>query len=141
MKKTKIAFEDIKAGDLLEAISTNHGIKTVLTGVAFEKFGRSRDEEWRTSQGGTIVAAWDLYDGDEIYRVDVVKVKFDDIRAGDKIRVTIPEFNEVDKSYTGVAGTLGSEEVWADHWVTASGHGLVYRSWGAKIEILERAGE
>jgi len=69
MKKTKIEFKDIKAGDLIEAVAVINGIKYTGTGVAFEKSKTKQgDSEWQTSEGGTITIE---DDEDTIYRVDV----------------------------------------------------------------------
>lgn len=91
MKKTKIAFEDIKAGDLLEVVVRDAGVKSVVTGVAFLKEAVTispdgPEEMWLTSERGMVVAG-----GEDalIYRVDVAEVKFEDIQKGDRIRVTV----------------------------------------------------
>lgn len=70
MKKTKIEFSDIQAGDLLETVYVAHGVKEVLTGIAFEKKERKTGfTEWWTSQGGTLIDTAVEYDA--IYRIDV----------------------------------------------------------------------
>lgn len=73
MKKTKIAFEDIKAGDLLEVVVLDAGVKSVLTGVAFKlEILWDGDERthvyWATSEGGMIV---NDEEGAVIHRVEV----------------------------------------------------------------------
>ena len=37
MKKTKIKYEDIKAGDLIQTVESAFGVKWELTGIAYEK--------------------------------------------------------------------------------------------------------
>jgi hypothetical protein len=67
-KKTKIKFEDIKDGDLIEAVNTMHGVKYTQLGIAFEKVQTPQgDYEWRTSQGGSVTVE---DDEDEIYRIE-----------------------------------------------------------------------
>lgn len=74
MKKPKtitaeIQFSEIKAGDLITAVSVHHGVRYSQTGVAFEMFKTPQgDGEWRTSQGGTITVE---DDEDTIYRMRV----------------------------------------------------------------------
>lgn len=80
MKKTKIAFEDIKAGDLLEIVTSDCGVKIVATGIAFAQdvfdAGRGEPEvHWITSERGLVVAK---SEGAAIYRIDVAEVKFED---------------------------------------------------------------
>ncbi len=76
MKKTKIKYEDIKAGDLIEAVFVDFGVKNVLTGVAFEQdvltTGGSPVQQtwWKTSEGGMIVTKEEKA---EIYRIDVLE--------------------------------------------------------------------
>ena len=67
--KTKIKFEDIKAGDLIEAVSTMYGVKYTQLGIAFEKVKTTQgDYVWQTSQGGNITVEDDK---DDIFRVVV----------------------------------------------------------------------
>lgn len=72
MTKTKIAFEDIKAGDLIEVTFVDFGVKNVLTGIAFEtdslNQGGLTQTWWKTSEGGMIVTKEENAD---IYRIDV----------------------------------------------------------------------
>lgn len=75
MKKTRIAFEDIKAGDLLEVIVKEFGVKSVMTGIAFKletmDSGKSRPTIWwATSEGGMIV---NTDEESAIYRIDVTQ--------------------------------------------------------------------
>lgn len=70
MKKTKITFEEIKAGDMILTEYTAHGVKSTAMGIAFEQYKtRSGFTEWRTAQGGTITD--DMVDEDAIYRVEI----------------------------------------------------------------------
>lgn len=74
MKKTKIAFDDIKAGDLLEVVVVDNGVKSVITGIAFKlEILWDGDERthvyWATSEGGMVVNS---EEGADIYRIDVV---------------------------------------------------------------------
>jgi hypothetical protein len=140
MKKTKIAFEDIKAGDLIEAVAVINGIKYTGTGIAFEKTKTKQgDAEWQTSEGGTITIE---DDEDAIYRIDVAEVKFEDIRKGDRVRVTTKMGNTT-STIEGVAivkvqGVVG-------YWVDGEGHLLVVEQQAPDsqqaIEILERTGK
>lgn len=73
MNKTKIAFKDIKAGDLLKVVVVDAGVRSVLTGVAFKlEILWDGDERthvyWATSEGGMIV---NDEEGATIYRIDV----------------------------------------------------------------------
>ena len=69
VSKEQIPFEEIKAGDFIEAVSVAHGVRYVQSGIAFEKFRTPQgDSEWRTSQGGTITVE---DDEDVIFRVVV----------------------------------------------------------------------
>jgi hypothetical protein len=137
MVKTKIEFKDIQAGDLVEAVDKVYGVKLAASGVAFEKFGLDGGEEWRTSQGGIIVADWDAA---EIWRIDARVSTFEDIWAGDLIRVTSTE-SDTEVTITGRAHHLEAADAeWYDGWKTESGQTLVRRlsSGDQKIEILER---
>lgn len=138
MIKTKIEFKDIRAGDLIEAVDKAHGVKMAFTGVAFEKFGLEGEEEWHTSQGGTIVM--DL-DDSEIWRIDARVATFDDIQEGDLVQVT-STVADTEEVVTGRAANLhASEEIsWYDSWHTLEGQRLCTRlsSVEVKIEILER---
>ena len=132
MIKTKIAFDEIQAGDLLEIVSVEQGIKAVMTGIAFEKFERQGEIQWETAQGGLIAAN---YSGEEIYRIDVKEAGFDDVQIGDLIKVTYEPIHgdmmEVTK--TGI--------VYTNHngaWVTPAYETLVTVGGRGKIEILER---
>lgn len=141
MKKTKITFEDIKAGDLLEVVLVDNGVKSVLTGIAFNLDTLWEGDErvhrfWATSDGGMIIADEEV--NAVIYRIDVVPVKFEDIKEGDLVRVTRTE-NDVVKTIAGVA-SYRSDHTSNNYWVTASGQVLVYRLQmpNETIEILER---
>lgn len=73
MIKTKIAYEDIKAGDLIEVSFVDFGVKNVLTGIAFEQDTMSMGHGltqtwWKSSEGGMIVTKEENAD---IYRIDV----------------------------------------------------------------------
>lgn len=148
MKKTKIGFEDIKAGDFLEVVGKFAGVKSVNTGVAFEQ-DVTEDEEkvWQTSEGGNIVMQWDK---DTIYRIDVTaEYTFDDIRVGDLVMVSFPPRGgmsdnwEITHSRTGIAYHLVDVDrgLYA-YWITGDGQRLVGKDDDrAKIEILERNGE
>lgn len=74
MIRTKIKFEDIKAGDLLEVVVVEFGVKSVMTGIAFKRevmeTGVSRESIWwATSEGGMIV---NTDEESTIYRIDVL---------------------------------------------------------------------
>lgn len=144
MKKTKIAFEDIKAGDLLEVVIKVDGVKSVITGIAFEQTGLQIGEHdvqvwWDTSEGGMIV---NKHEESDIYRVDVAEVTFDDIRKGDLVRVTT-RVDDMDIISEGVADHLVATDAdWYAYWSTKSGHVLLHRGYGDRtIEILKREGE
>lgn len=143
MKKTKIAFEDIKAGDLLEVVEEMHGVKTVETAIAFEKQEINHGfSDWLTSQGGLIVSDATLTGA--IYRIDVTPVKFEDVRIGDKIRVTSSRA-DADEVVTGVVHSLDEGEVWFTGWETEKGFILCTKQAVNEgrmvVEILEREGE
>lgn len=134
MKKTRIKFEDIKAGDLIETSYTAHGVKEVLTGIVFEKkTTRSGFTEWSTAQGGLLV---DDVNEVAIYRIDVAEVSFQDVKVGDIIRVTYEPIHGdmIEIVKTGVAFTIVNGT-----WVTPAYEGLVSNNGRGKIEILERA--
>lgn len=138
MKKTKIAFEDIKAGDLLEVVAVINGIKYTGTGIAFEKSKTKQgDSEWQTSEGGTLTIE---DDEDAIYRIDVTEVKFEDIKRGDRIKLTAVR-GTVERTITGVAWNFKlTDAAWYDSWETKEGDLLLRRGMEKdnKIEILER---
>ena len=142
MIKTKIKFEDIKAGDLLEVVLKEFGVKSVLTGIAYEKetmeTGVSRDTIWwSTSEGGMIV---NTDEESAIYRIDVTPVEFEDIRKGDKISVTTETENGFALVATGVAENHYKDVMGGESWRTADDQILIVNRWrDAKIEILERA--
>jgi len=72
MIKTKIAFEDIRAGDLIECVRRLDGVKSVHTGIAFEYdegFMAPSMSAWKTSEGGLLIVS---DDSDAIYRIDVL---------------------------------------------------------------------
>lgn len=146
MKKTKIEFKDIKAGDLLEVVVKEFGVKSVMTGIAFHRefmeTGVSRETVWwSTSEGGMIV---NTDEDSEIWRIDVTKVKFEDVRIGDKIRVTSSRA-DADEVVTGVVHSLDEGEVWFTGWETEKGFILCTKQAVNEgrmvVEILEREGE
>jgi hypothetical protein len=138
MIKTKIAFEDIRAGDLLEVVVVDSGVKTVLTGIAFHEQdwmpkSQPRRHWWETSEGGMIAVAGE--EGGVIYRIDVREVGFSDVQIGDLIRVTYEPIkgDMIEIVKTGV--------VYTNHngaWVTPAYETLVTNNGRGKIEILER---
>lgn len=138
MKKTKIEFKDIKAGDMLEIVSTEYGVKAVITGIAFEKVGTKGNEDWQTSQGGLIAAG---FSDEDIFRIDVTEVKFEDIRKGDRVLVT----EKIGKMVTTVENTvvLKIDGGFNPYWLDETGEVVLFRlsTPNAKrtIEILERA--
>lgn len=137
MKKTKIEFADIKAGDLIETVDIVHGVKWVLSGIVFEKFGLGGEQEWRTSQGGNIVDESDTL----IYRIDVAEVKFEDIRKGDKLRVTTVQGGR-EVVVTDVADQLVGPDFnrfWINEQALPIVYRMVYSDMECIIEILERA--
>lgn len=140
MIKTRIEFKDIKAGDLVEAVDKVYGVKLAATGVAFERFEVDGGEEWRTTQGGIIVADSDAA---EIWRIDARVSTFDDIQEGDLIQVT-STVGDTEQVVTGRAAFFVKAEGeghWWDSWDTEKGVKLCVRlsSGDVKIEILERA--
>lgn len=136
MKKTKITFEDIKAGDLIQTLDNVHGVKWELTGIAYELADLGQgDAEWRTSQGGALV---DNVSEDAIYRIDVREVSFDDVRVGDLIEVSAVR-GDVERVIRGRAADFrASDGSWYDGWFTAEGNLLVRRKSSDKIVVLER---
>lgn len=141
MNKTKLKFEDIKAGDLLEVVLVDNGVKSVLTGTAFKlEILWDGDERthvyWATSEGGMIV---NDEEGADIWRIDVMPVKFEDIREGDVLAVTTV-VDDVECIMHGTAHHFSKADGgWYDSWVTEHGQTLVYRDYGNQtIEILER---
>lgn len=147
MKKTKITFEDIKAGDLLEVVIKIDGVKSVITGIAFEQTGLQIGEHdvqvwWDTSEGGMIV---NKHEESDIYRVDVSEVTFDDIRLGDRIRTTKRgadgRVETVEDTVHSLVGGMNP------FWLNVEGDIVLFKNlWlpeGASrvIEILKREGE
>jgi hypothetical protein len=143
MKKTKIAFEDIKAGDLIEVNKTEYGVKNQHTGIAFElerDFAAPGTDAWKTSEDGIISVS---NNGETIYRIDVAEVKFEDVREGDLIRVTRTFPTGTEEVITGKAHFKQGDAEWWDGWADAGGKLMTLRI-SAKsnvIEILEREGE
>lgn len=140
MKKTKIAFGDIKAGDLIEASFTAHGVRISSTGTAFEAVKTTQgDLMWQTSQGGLITVE---DDGDDIFRVEVVEVTFDDIQKGDRIRVTVesPEGRKEIVEDTVQSRVDGMNSFWVNSGPDVVVFKRFYDGDGSKrtIEILER---
>lgn len=141
MKKTKIKFEDIKAGDLLEIVDNIHGIKIVEAGVAFEKQTiMSGFTDWLTSQGGLLIS--DSTFTGSLFRVDVSEVKFEDIQTGDRIRVTEKIGTTVRTDEDTVVLKTGGMNM---YWLNSAGavvlFELVAPDVERTIEILEREGE
>ncbi len=141
MLKTKIAFEDIKAGDLLEVVVVDSGVKTVLTGIAFNKqdwMPKSQPSRvwWETSEGGMVAVAGE--EGGVIYRIDVSEVKFEDIQWGDLIEVSAKR-GDVERIIRGKAvNFIRSDASWYDGWHTEEGNLLIRRRNTDKIVVLER---
>ena len=145
MKKTKIKFEDIKAGDLIEVVKTEYGVKNSHTGVVFEcekDFGAPGMDAWKTVQDGILAVS---NNGETIYRIDVAEAKFEDIREGDRIRVTTEtesgRMNIVEDTVVTLVNGMNS------FWLNKEPDTVVFeKHWegdGTKrtIEILERDGE
>lgn len=141
MKRTKIKFEDIKAGDLLEVVLVDNGVKSVLTGTAFKlEILWDGDERthvyWATSEGGMVV---NDEEGADIWRIDVTEVKFEDIREGDYIECSAKR-GDVERIIRGHATYFRrSDASWYDGWETEHGDILIRRRSTDKIVILERA--
>lgn len=139
MKKTKIKYEDIKAGDLLQTVESAHGVKWELTGIAYEKIEHGEDSTWQTSQGGDLVGSLEDV---AIYRLQVQSDSFDEIRSGDLIRVT-ETLGNVTTITTGkaVVKTGGFNQ----YWVDGSGGVLVFERVHPEaeryIEIVERGND
>jgi hypothetical protein len=142
MKKTKIKFEDIKAGDLLEVVVIDDGVKSVLTAVAFEietlKIGQ-RDVQvwWKTSEGGMIVTKEEEAG---IFRLEIGEVKFEDIKAGDRVRVT-EKTGKAIKTLEDTAVVL-VDSGFVGYWLNDTGEIVLFRIANPMaertIEILER---
>lgn len=141
MIKTKIKFEDIAAGDLLEVVVVDSGVKTVLTGIAFAERdwmpkSQPRRQWWETSEGGMIAVAGE--EGGTIYRIDVREAKFEDIQWGDVIEVSGVR-GDVERIFRGrVTDFKRSDASWYDSWATGDGSVLVRRRDEYTIKILER---
>ena len=138
MKKTKINFEDIQAGDLIEVVGSYQGVKSVQTGIAFESDKVDGETIWMTAQGGAVAMEWDR---DDIYRIDVREVQFDDIKKGDNIKVTTRTGN-ITTIIEDMAVVLVDASI-NPYWVGAGANFIVYKYPGdaeQTIEILE-AGE
>jgi TusA-related sulfurtransferase len=149
MTKTRIAFEDVKAGDLLEVVVVNSGVKSVITAIAFQreelvtgrdwKGNEERQVLWNTSEGGMIVA-----NGEEavIYRIDVAEAEFKDIRKGDRVRVTEEDYRGRKTTTEDMVGTF--VDGMNPFWLNVQGSEVVifqrYEHKGVDrvIEILER---
>jgi hypothetical protein len=143
MKKTKIAFGDIKPGDLIEVVDKISGVKVVETGVAFESREiRHGFTDWLTSQGGLLISDATYSDEDgTLYRIDVTEEDtFDDIRKGDLIRVTTPA-GDTKVIVEGRAHRLSKADAeWYDYWESEEGYVLMHRKYrDSKVEIVERA--
>ncbi len=138
MIKTKIAFEDIKAGDLLEVVNKQYGVRSVFTGIAFEldeDFPAPGSSMWKTSEGGFLVVT---EDADVIYRIDVSEVSFEDIQWGDVIEVSAKR-GDVERIIRGKAvNFMRSDASWYDGWATEDGSVMIRRRNTDKIEVLER---
>lgn len=147
MIKTKIAFEDIRAGDLLEVVVKDFGVKSVLTGIAFKlermDTGVSRESIWwATSEGGMIV---NTDEDAAIYRIDVREVGFEDVRVGDFLEVTSQIGDHTERVLRGRAHEMHKADAsWYDGWYTEDGTRICSRAESTvtgksqKIVILER---
>lgn len=144
MKKTKIGFDEIKAGDLIEVVGKADGVKYVTTGIAFEFEDDyiSGYGAWFTSEVGLLAVDGDT---DEFYRIDVREVSFDDIRAGDRIRVitTFPNGRIETREDTVSQRIEGMNPFWVNGEPDSVIFKRVYEGDGTTrtIEILEREGE
>lgn len=139
MKKTKINFEDIKAGDLIEVVNKSDGVKRVETGIAFTKQEdyMSGYAAWLTSEMGLLTLEGDI--NDSLSRIDVSDVRFDDIEKGDKIKV-VEQIGNVTRVVEGVATAKVNNTI-NPYWVDESNHLLAYKiphpDGTQTIEILE----
>ncbi len=137
--KTKIEFNEIQPGDLIEVVDESDGVKTVETGTAHEFDGDyiSGYGSWHTEEGGLLV----IEDArQEIYRVDVKPIKFKDIKWGDFIVVTSLA-GDTSQEITGRAVEFrpaAYDSKW-DSWHSKSGALLCTRQSHVpvKIDIME----
>jgi hypothetical protein len=108
-----------------------HGVKWVLSGIVFEKFGLGGEQEWRTAQGGVVV------DESEpaIYRVDVTPAKFEDVQVGDKLTVTTKTGN-LTTIVEDVALTLVNESL-SPFWVGTDGHVILFKHVHDSVQTIE----
>jgi len=143
MKKTKIKFEDIKAGDLLEVVVKEFGVRSVMTGVAFKMetmdSGKSRPSIWwATSEDGMLV---NTDEDSAIYRIDVAVHTFEDVQAGDKLTVTTKTGN-ITTIVEDVALVRVNESV-SPFWVGKDGHVVLYKHVYDSVQTIdiEREGE
>lgn len=137
MKKTKIKFEDIKAGDLIEATFVDFGVKNVLTGIAFELDQMSMGHGivqtwWKTSDGGMIITKEESAD---IFRIDVTPAKFEDVQVGDKLTVTTKTGN-VTTIVEDVALVRVNESV-SPFWTGADGHVILFKHVHGSEQTIE----
>ena len=67
-------------------------------------------------------------------------IKFEDIRQGDLLRVTVT-IDDAEFIMTGRAHTFRKADAdWYDSWSTEAGHTIVHRNYrDTEIELLERA--
>jgi hypothetical protein len=138
-KKTKIEFSEIKPGDEIEVVSEVYGVKNIGSGIAHEIDGdfASGYGAWYTEEGGVLVIEDDTQD---IYRVDVKPIKFDDIKEGDFLTVTTSA-GDSSQTITGRAVEFrpaAHMSQW-DSWHTKKGALLCLRlaENPVKIEIME----
>lgn len=141
MIKTKIKFADIKAGDLIEVVDSIHGVKTVDTGVAFEKQEIEHGfTDWLTSQGGLLVSDSTLTG--TVYRLTLGEVFFGDIQAGDRVRVSEKVEGRVESVEDTAHFHVGAMN---GYWLNPSGAVVLFEHTAPDvertIEILERSGE
>jgi len=138
MIRTKIKFEDIKAGDMLYVVGKHAGLKMETTGIAFEKTGNdTAGHYWMTSEGGTLID--DRYDDEVIYRLDLVTAFFSDIKQGDRVRVSEKVGNVVtSREDTCVFKVSAGNEYWLNDMGQVVVMEHVAPDIDRNIEILER---
>lgn len=137
--KTKIEFDEIQPGDQLEIVDETDGVRSVESGIAHEYDGDyiSGFGSWYTEEGGLLVIEDDRQD---IYRVDVKPIAFEDIKEGDFLTVTTLAGDSTQK-ITGRAVEFrpAAHMTQWDSWHTAKGALLCHRlsENTVKIEIME----
>lgn len=139
--KTRIEFDEIKPGDSLEVVEESDGVKSVQTGIAHEHEGDwiSGYGAWYTEEGGVLVIEDNRQD---IYRI-TEKVAFDDLKEGDRIRVSFPPIQHSISRHGditwGRTGTIAYIDATYGDVLTVGGERLLGRSdffENVEVEIL-----